>query len=139
MKAKAIYFFSSSRRPERPRKSIQRELLENLLTLKMPIADIANFFHVSRPVVYNAMREFGIEYNRFSDICDDQLKGVVNTIKEHHPRAGEVMVQGHLRAQGVHVPCDRMRSAIQQVQPIEDDLLFDRECIWCPVRITYGT
>lgn len=83
----------------------------------MPIADIASFFDVSRPVIYTAIREFGIDFNRFSDIADEQLQGAVASIKEHHPRAGEVMVQGHLRAQGVHVQRDRLRSAVRLVDP----------------------
>ena len=61
------------------------------------------------------MREFGINYSLFSDLSDDQLRDILNTIKEHHPRAGEVMVQGHLRAQGVHIQRERLHSAIHQV------------------------
>ena len=64
------------------------------------------------------MREFGINYSSFTDISDDQLQDVMNTIKEHHPRAGEVMVQGHLRALGVHIQRDRLHSAIHHVDPM---------------------
>lgn len=109
---------SNTRRPGRPRKNVSRELLENLLRLKVPISEIASFFDVTRPVIYKTMREFGINYSSFSDTSDDQLRDIVNTIKEHHPRAGEVMVQGHLRAQGVHVQRERLRSAIRQVDPV---------------------
>ena len=69
----------------------------------MPVSEIAYFFDVSRPAIYKAIREFQIDYSKFSDLSDDQLQSVVTSIKEHHPRAGEVIVQGHLRAQGVHV------------------------------------
>ena len=98
-----MFIYSDTRRPGRPKKIVSRELLENLLCLKVPISEIASFFDVTRPVIYKAMREFGINYSSFSDITDDQLQDNVNTIKEHHPRAGDVMVQGHLRAKGVHV------------------------------------
>ena len=107
-----------SRRPGRPRKYVSRELLHNLPLLKISIADVASFFDVSRPIIYNAIREFGIDYNRFSGIADDNLQEVVASIKEHHPRAGEVMVQGHLRAQGVHVQHNRLRSTVRIVDPL---------------------
>ena len=61
------------------------------------------------------MREFGINYSSFSDLSDDQLRDILNTIKEHHPRAGEIMVQGHLRAQEVHIQQERLHSTIHQV------------------------
>ena len=64
------------------------------------------------------MRDFGINHRLFSSIPDSQLQNIVSTIKHHHPRAGEVMVQGHLRAQGVHVQRNRLRSAIHQVDPV---------------------
>ena len=84
----------------------------------MSVSEIASFFNVSRPVIYKVIREFQIDYSKFSDLPDDQLQEVVTSVKEHHPRAGEVMVQGHLRAQGVHVQRDRLRSAIHQIDPI---------------------
>ena len=84
----------------------------------MSVSEIASFFNVSRPVIYKAIREFQIDYSKFSDLPDDQLQEVVTSVKEHHPRAGEVMVQGHLRAQGVHVQRDRLRSAIHHIDPI---------------------
>lgn len=84
----------------------------------MPVSEIANFFDVSLPVIYKAIREFQIDYSKFSDLSDDHFQSVVTSIKEHHPRAGEVMVQGHLRAQGVHVQRDRLRSAIHHIDPI---------------------
>ena len=89
------------------------------------------------------MREFRINHSSFSDISDDQLRDIVNTIKEHHPRAGEVMVQGHLRAQGVHVQRERLRSAIRQVDPVGAASRrrppFDGGCILSHVQIIYGT
>ena len=114
----SLFIYSITRRAGRPRKNVSRELLENLLRLKVPISEIASFFDVTRPVIYKAMREFGINHSSFSDISDDQLRDIVNTVKEHHPQAGEIMVQGHLRAQGVHVQRERLRSAIHQVDPV---------------------
>ena len=113
------HFFSFARRSGRPPKTIPRDLLENLLRLKVPVSEIASFFDVSRLVIYKAIREFQLDYSKFSDLPDDQLQEVVTSIKENHPRAGEVMVQGHLRAQGVYIQRNRLHSAIHQIDPID--------------------
>jgi len=41
----------------------------------------------------------------------------VASVKEN-PLAGEVMLQGHLRAQGLHVQRNRLRTAIHQSDPM---------------------
>ena len=48
------------------------------------------------PHVYKAIREYGIEYKRFTDLSDSRLEEIVASVKENHPRAGEVMLQGDL-------------------------------------------
>lgn len=111
------YFFS---RPScgRPRKNIPREYLENMLSLKVPISDIARSLGVSRPKIYNAIQEYGMVYEgRFSSHSENELRDAVIGIKENHPNAGEVMVQGHLRANGVNVQRRRIRSTIKEVDP----------------------
>ena len=73
---------------------------------------------VSRPQVYKAIREYGIEYKKFTDLSDSRHQEIVASVKENHPSAGEVMLQGHLRAQGLHVQRNRLRTAIHQSDPI---------------------
>ena len=34
--------------------------------LKVPISGVASFFEVSRPFVYKAIRDYGIEYKKFT-------------------------------------------------------------------------
>lgn len=93
-------------------------MLENVLRLKLPISEVADFFDVSRPVIYQAIKDFGITYNKFSDLSDSRLDALVSNVKEQHPRSGEVMLQGHLRAQGFHIQRSRLRASINHVDPM---------------------
>ena len=40
------------------------------------------------------------------------------SVKEKHPGAGEVRLQGHLRAQGLHLQWNRLHTAIHQSDPM---------------------
>lgn len=94
--------------------SISKELLDNLLKFKVPIAHISSFFEVSCSVIYKAIAVFNLQQERYSDISEEQLRDVVAEVKQNHPHAGEVMLRGHLRAQGIHVQCSRVKQAIHQ-------------------------
>lgn len=67
------------------------------------------------------MKELGIHNtdnsNQYSDINNNTLDGAIRRIKHNHPNCGEVMVMGHLRAQGINVQRHRVREAIQRVDP----------------------
>ena len=73
---------------------------------------------MSRPTVYAAIEEYNIPYEgRFSNHSNEDLDNAVRSIKANHPNSGEVMLQGHLRAQGINVQRDRIRSTIRDVDP----------------------
>ncbi|CAB4023417.1 uncharacterized protein LOC111328403 [Paramuricea clavata] len=102
----------------RPRKTIPRDYLEDLISLKVPVSEIARSLGVSHPTVYAAIQGYNIRYEgRFSSHSDENLQDAVIGIKRNHLNAGEVMVQGHLRAQGVNVQRSRLRSIIKEVDP----------------------
>ena len=101
----------------RPKKEIDRLALEQLLNLNVPIKDIAEQLGVSRPVVYKAIKDFGINYERFSRLSESDVEHEVRVIKQDHPNSGEVMVQGHLQSKGIHVQRDKVRKAIHAVDP----------------------
>ena len=101
----------------RPKKNIDRLALERLLNLNLPIKDIAEQFGVSRPVVYKAIKDFGIHYQRFSGLSETDILHEVHVIKQSHPNAGEVMTQGHLESKGIHIQRDKVRKAIHIVDP----------------------
>ena len=73
---------------------------------------------MSRPVIYKAIADFNLQQERYSDVSEEQLREVVAEVKQNHSRAGEVMLQGHLRARGIHVQRSRVRQAIYQADPL---------------------
>lgn len=111
------YNFLSFRSKGRPRKDIDREQLESFLKLKIPISTIVNVFYVSRPTLCKAIRNFNIDYQKFSALSDADIWQDVEVIASKHPNAGEVMVMGHLRARGIHVQRSRVRDAIHHTKP----------------------
>lgn len=96
---------------------ISKERLEGLLRLKVPVSRIALDLQVSRLRVYKAMAEYNLHETRYSSISEPDIQHAVSSIKDKHPNAGEVMLQGHLRAQGIHVPRSKVRKAIHDLDP----------------------
>ena len=96
---------------------ISKERLEGLLRLKVPVSRIAEDLQVSRPLVYKAIADYNLHETRYSNISEPDIQHAVSSIKDKHPNAGEVMLQGHLRAQGIHVPRSKVRKAIHDLDP----------------------
>ena len=92
-------------------------MLEMMLTLRVQVVKIAEQLHVLQSAVYKAIREYGIDYQRFSEISQNDIERAVIAVKEQHPNAGKVMIQGHLTSKGVHVQRDKVREAIHTVDP----------------------
>ena len=80
-----------------------RARLENMLKLNLPISRIARELEISRPVVYNAIEQYNLNYTQYTDITKDGLQQMVASIKSNHPNAGEIMVQSHFVARGIAV------------------------------------
>ena len=74
---------------------VPRARLEKMLKLNLPISRIARELEVSQPVVYNAIKQYNLNYTRYTDIRKDGLQQMVASVKSNHPNAGEIMVQGH--------------------------------------------
>ena len=104
------------RKAGRPSKVISKELLQGLIRLKVPVSRIAEDLQVSRCRVYKAMAEYNLDETRYCSISEPDFQHAVSSIKVKHPNAGEVMLQGHLRAQGIHVPRTKLRKAIHDLQ-----------------------
>ena len=102
---------------ERPAKVKCRERLEGLLRHKVPFSRIAKDLQVSRQTVYKAMTEYNLQESRYSNISETNIRHAVPSIKRRHPNAGEVMLEGHLRAEGIHVQRSKVRKAIQDLDP----------------------
>ena len=108
---------SGSRRPGRPRKIVNRDDLVRLLQLNVPLSDIARQLSLSRSTIYRYMENYGINYERFSQLSQAEIECEVQTVKNYHPNAGEVMMQGHLTSRGLHLQRQKVRRAILAVDP----------------------
>lgn len=79
------------------------------------ISEAACTLHVSRPTLYKLIREYHIKQNKFTDISDQDLDAAIIAVKQRHPHVGEVMLNGHLRAQNIIVQRRRLRDAVKRV------------------------
>ena len=62
------------------------------------------------------MAEYNLQETRYSDISEADIQHAVSSIKGNHPNAGEVMLQGHLRAQQINVQRSKICKAIHDLQ-----------------------
>ncbi len=73
---------------------------------------------VSRHTLYGCLKREGIyEEMQYSLITDAYLDNVIKHLKIDHPNAGEVLVDGHLRAKGFRIQRYRLRAALHRVDP----------------------
>lgn len=72
---------------------------------------------MSRSTVYRYIDHYGINYERFSQLSQTDIEGEVQAVKNDHPNAGEVMVQGHLVSRGLSVQRQKVRQSIHAVDP----------------------
>ena len=54
---------------------------------------------------------------RFTNHSEENLRDAVTSVKQEFPNSGEIMVQGHQRAQGINVQRSRIRATIRDVDP----------------------
>ena len=81
------------------------------------VSYIVEDLQLSHPTVYKAMAEYNLQETRYSDISEADIQHAVSSIKGNHPNAGEVMLQGHLRAQQINVQRSKIRKAIHDLDP----------------------
>ena len=58
-----------------------------------------------------------MQNDRYTTLNPDELLAAIREIKQNHPNAGEVIVQGHLEAKGIHVQREQIRNAIHHIDP----------------------
>lgn len=102
----------------RPKKNVDVARLREMVALRYNTSQIAGLMGISRPTVYKIMKDNNINpAERYSSISDSELDNQLVRIKETHPNVGEVMVAGHLHAQGIHVRRANLRSSLHRVDP----------------------
>ena len=107
----------------RPRLMIGKEQIEFLRELRLSWTRIAHMYGISRRTLCTIRVEYGIvDEESFSDISDQELDTRVAEVKRVMPDAGQSMVKGTLRSQGIHVPVVRVRESVSRVDPINTTL-----------------
>ena len=91
------------------------EFLRSSLLLSWP--KIAELLGTTRQTIHRKLKEDGRSVEFYSNTTDAQLDIELQRIIQQHPNDGEVLLTGHLRSQGIHVPRSRIRAAIHRVDP----------------------
>jgi len=101
----------------RPRYDLDLERAIDLHAMGNRWEDVADALGVARRTIYNHLERSGLSSSRpeFTDICDDDLDEIVARISISHPFAGSLIVDGHLKAKGIHVARERVRETLRRV------------------------
>ena len=99
----------------RPLLGINIDQVELLRTVGYSWQEVADAIGASRTTVWRHLQEQNI---MLSSLSDQDLYDLGRTIQRNFPNAGLVMIQGHLRSQGVHVQRHRVRESVAHNDPI---------------------
>lgn len=83
-------------------------------------ASVADAMGVCERTLYYHLERANLSSGRrvFTDITDNELDEKVAEISLQHPFAGSVIVLGHLEAQNIHTPIDRVRQSLRRIDTI---------------------
>uniref|UniRef100_A0A8D0AUZ4 Integrase core domain-containing protein n=1 Tax=Sander lucioperca TaxID=283035 RepID=A0A8D0AUZ4_SANLU len=102
----------------RPMLDVDRDSIEELLELDLPVPCISKMLGVSRRTLFRRLKEFELSARRYSVIDDDDLDNVVQQIKDEMPTAGYRMVKGRLRSIGINVQWRRVAASLHRVDSV---------------------
>ena len=102
----------------RPKSEISSDQVNSLLSIGFTWKKIASMLGVSERTLRNKRTEFqNQDIAKYTHVTDDELCIIVRGIMESSPNAGERMVKGALLAQGYRIQRDRIRNAMDTVNP----------------------
>ena len=103
---------------ERPQFDIPREQLHTLLEDHFTIPQIADLLGVSIRTIYRRMCEYGLSVSSmYSEMGDNELDDVINSIHHNFPLCGNKQMSGHLLSRGIRVQQHRIRESMRRVDP----------------------
>lgn len=120
----------------RPMLDVDRDSIEELLELDLPVPCISKMLGVSRRTLFRRLKEFDLSARRYSVIDDDELDNVVRQIKDEMPTAGYRMVKGRLRSNGIIVQWRRVAASLHRVDSV--GILSRLAGLGCIIRRTYS-
>ena len=69
--------------------------------------------------LYRRRLEYGLVYDPHNTISDDDLKDTIKQLRRLQPYCGVSMVWDNLRARGIKVTRERVRSMLRAIDPLE--------------------
>lgn len=101
----------------RPRVVINVEHVELLRSCGYTWNEVADAIQVSRTTIWRRLRDAGVHLSKYSDISDQELDTIVVQFQNSNPNYGQQLLQGHLKAQGIHIQRRRLRECVQRTDP----------------------
>ena len=90
----------------RPSLIINIEQVELFRSVGYGWLEISNLLSVSRTTLWRRFRDLNLPTSGYSDLSDEELDHIVQSVQQMHPNVRLVMLQGHVASQGI-----RMESA----------------------------
>eukprot|EP00112_Aurelia_sp_Birch-Aquarium-sp1_P026258 Seg920.7 transcript_id=Seg920.7/GoldUCD/mRNA.D3Y31 product="hypothetical protein" protein_id=Seg920.7/GoldUCD/D3Y31 len=109
----------------RPRIAVEKEEMERLFGIYRSWKEVASLMGVSKKTLQRRRIEVGlIMSNRagprrtYTDISDEELQRTIRDVLQILPNAGETYIIGACRQRNIHVQRQRLRDAINVVDPV---------------------
>ncbi len=99
--------------------------------------EISNLLSVSHTTLWRRFRDLNIPTSQYSDISDEELDHIVQSVRELHPNVGLVMLQGYVSSQGVIVQRHRLRSSVRRLNPVNGIARWHQTCAWPQLTLAY--
>ena len=101
----------------RPKVEVDLSQVNELTSMGFSKSNIAKMLGISRKTLYNKTVGQPSVMPKYTAMNQAELDSVILSIKENHPKDGEVMITGHLLSKGIRVPRSRVRASIHRVDP----------------------
>lgn len=102
----------------KPKIDIPKEHLEFFLDRRFSVQSIADLLGISKRTVERRLHQYNLSVRSgYTDINNDDLLDTVKTILTEFPQVGYRRMTGFLKAQGIIVQQQRIRSALQTADP----------------------
>ena len=115
-------FQANSGKRGRPRVLINIEQIDLLRSAGFTWQEVADAVQVSRSTLWRRLSELNISFNKYSDVCEDELDDHIRRIQNQYPNCGQVMIRALLQQQGLCVQRYKVRDSITRVDPLRSAL-----------------
>jgi hypothetical protein len=88
------------------------------IALYLQNKSIASMLLAAPLIIYRRRLEYGLINDPVHDINDEDLASLIRDIKQDTPFSGASMMYGSLRARGIKVTRERIRSTLRSIDPL---------------------